>query len=145
MRDSAHNMTLLPVIPPAANNNLGTTPLVGAIIDRLGFETLTYGIITGTLSDADATYAVLLEESDAANMDGANAVADADMISQTAGVAPETAAAFNYGDDAEMRKLGYIGNKRYTRLTITPTGANSGDSPIAAIAILGGAHSKPAA
>lgn len=143
MRDSAHNMTVLPVIAPAANNNLGTTPLVGTIIDRLGYESLTYAIATGALTDADATYAVLLEEGDASDLSGGSAVADADMISQTAGTAPETAAAFTYANDGIVRKLGYIGNKRYTRLTITPTGANSGDSPIAAVAVLGGSHSKP--
>lgn len=139
MRDQAHNITLRPVIAPAANADLGTTPLVGSIIDRLGYDSLTYGIITGTLSDANATYAVLLEESDDSGMSGANAVADADLIGT------EAAAAFTYANDGVTRKLGYVGNKRYTRLTITPTGADSGNSPIAAIAILGGAHVRPVA
>ncbi|MFZ5690542.1 MAG: hypothetical protein ACOY5F_04745 [Pseudomonadota bacterium] len=137
MRDQAHNLTLRPVIAPAANANLGTTPLVGAIIDRQGFESLTYGIITGTLSDADATYTVLLEESDAANMSGANAVADGDLIYT------EASAGFVFSDDGVTRKLGYIGSKRYTRITITPAAADSGNSPIAAIAILGGPHVRP--
>lgn len=137
MRDQANNVTLRPVIAPAANANLGTTPLVGSIIDRLGYDSLTYGIITGTLSDADATYTALLEESDAANMDPANAVADADLIGT------EVAAGFTHANDGVTRKLGYVGNKRYTRLTITPAAADSGNSPIAAIAILGNAHQRP--
>jgi hypothetical protein len=139
MRDQAHNLTLRPVIAPAANSNLGTTPLVGSIIDRLGYQSVTYGIITGTLSDVDATYTVLLEESDAANMDSANAVADADLIGT------ESAAGFTHANDGVARKLGYIGNKRYTRLTITPAAADSGNSPIAAIAILGGPDVRPVA
>jgi hypothetical protein len=130
-------MKLMPVIVPAANANLGTTPLVGAIVDRLGYESLTYGIVTGTLSDVDATYTVSLEESDAANMDGANAVADADLIGT------EAAAGFTYANDGVTRKLGYVGNKRYTRLTITPAAADSGNTPVAAIAILSGAHVRP--
>lgn len=138
MRDQAHNITLRPVIAPAANSNLGTTPLVGTIIDRLGFDSLTYGIITGTLSDADATYTVLLEESDDSGMSGAAAVADADLIGT------ESAAGFTYANDGVTRKLGYIGNKRYTRLTITPAAADSGNSPIAVIAILGNPDSRPA-
>lgn len=136
MRDQANNLTVRPVIAPAANTDLGTTPLVGTVIDRAGYESLTYAIITGTLSDANATYAVLVEESDE---DDANftAVADADLIGT------EAAAAFNYGDDGETRKIGVVNNKRYTRLTITPTGADSGNSPIAAVAILGRPHSAP--
>lgn len=138
MRDFANNIAVRPVIAPAANTDLGTTALVGTVIDRLGFEGLTYAIITGTLSDADATYTVLLEESDES---GANftAVSDANMIGT------EAAAGFVFSDDGETRKLGYIGNKRYTRLTITPAAANSGNSPIAAIAILGHAASRPVA
>lgn len=139
MRDQANSLTLRPVIAPAANNNLGTTPLVGTIIDRAGYEALTYGIITGTLSDTDATYTVLLEESDASNMSPANAVADADLIGT------EAAAGFIFSDDGVTRKLGYVGNKRYTRLTITPAAANDGNSPIAAIAILGRPHEAPVA
>jgi hypothetical protein len=139
MRDFANNIAVLSVIAPAANNDLGTTPLVGAIIDRLGFESLTYAIATGALTDANATYSVLLEESDAANMDGASAVADADLIGT------EAAAGFTYANDGVVRKLGYVGNKRYTRLTITPAGADDGDSPIAAVAILGNANNRPVA
>ena len=139
MRDHANNLTVRPVIAPAANTDLGTTPLVGSIIDRSGYETLTYAIITGTLSDANATYAVLLEESDDSGMSGATAVADADLIGT------EADAAFTYADDGETRKIGVVNNKRYTRLTITPTGADSGNSPIAAIAILGRPHTAPVA
>ena len=43
MRDQANNLTFRPVIVPAANTDLGTTPLVGSIIDRRGYESLTYG------------------------------------------------------------------------------------------------------
>lgn len=138
MRDLASNIAVRPVIAPAANNNLGTTPLVGTVIDRLGFGALAYAIITGTLSDANATYAVLVEESDAADT-GFTAVDDAYLTGT------EAAAGFNFGDDGETRKIGYRGPKRFTRLTVTPTGADSGDSPIAAIAILGNPHNAPVA
>ena len=139
MRDHANNITIRPVIAPGTYTDAGTTPWVGAVIDRAGYETLTYAIVTGTLSDINATYAVLLEEDDAIGMGTANAVADADMIGT------EAEAAFTYANDGVSRKLGYIGNKRYTRLTITPTGADSGNSPIAAVAILGRPHERPAA
>lgn len=138
MRDLANNLAIRPVIAPAVNTDIGTTPLVGTVIDRLGFESLCYAIVTGTLSDADATYTVLLEESDASGS-GFAAVADSDLIGT------EATAGFTFADDGETRKLGYIGDKRYTRLTITPAGANSGNSPIAAVAILGNAVERPVA
>jgi hypothetical protein len=140
MRDMAHNIQVKRVLSPVSVAD--NTAAVGQIIDRLGFESLTYIIATGSIADADATFAVLLEESDASNMDGAAAVADADMISQTSGSAPEAAAGFQFDDDNEVRKLGYIGNKRYTRLTITPS-ANASAALLSAVAVLGNPAKAP--
>jgi hypothetical protein len=137
MRDLAHNIQLKRVISVSDN-----TAQVGQIIDRLGYDSLTYLIATGSIADADATFAVLLEESDASDMTGAAAVADADMISQTSGTAPEAAAGFKFDDDNEVRKIGYVGNKRYTRLTITPS-ANASAALLSAVAVLGHPHSAP--
>ena len=108
---------------------------VGEIIDHQGYESATYIINTGALVDADAVFTVLLEESDSSVMTGAVSVADADMISQGAGV-PETAAGFQFDDDNEVRTLGYRGTKRYTRLTMTPA-TNTGAWPIGAVCVLG--------
>jgi hypothetical protein len=118
------------------------TAAVSQIIDRKGYQSCTLVIATGTLADADATFAVLVEDGDAANLSDNAAVADAELISQTVDVAPETAAAFAFGDDDEVRKIGYIGSKRYVRLTITPA-TNSGSAPIAAVAILGNPDLAP--
>lgn len=136
MRDLLNNIHPLKVITPVvvADN----TAQVGAIIDRQGYDSLTYLIITGTLADADATFTVLLEEGDQANMSDAAAVDDADLIGT------EALAGFTFADDGETRKLGYRGNKRYTRLTITPAN-NAGNAPIAAIAVLGHAAIKATA
>lgn len=114
------------------------TALVSQIIDRQGFSALEFAIATGSIADADATFAVLIEDGDAANLSDAAAVPDALLIGT------EGAAGFQFDDDNETRKIGYAGNKRYVRLTITPTG-NASAALIAAIAILGGAHSSPVA
>ncbi len=106
------------------------TAAVSQIIDRQGYESLTFAIATGSLADADATFAVLVEDGDAANLSDAAAVADENLLGT------EALAGFNFGDDDETRKIGYIGNKRYIRLTITPTG-NAAAALIAAVAILG--------
>lgn len=133
LRDHADNIMLKRVISPTRVTD--DTAQVGQIIDRQGAKSVTYVIATGTLADANATFAVLLEHGDDSALADAAAVADADMISQTSGTAPETAAAFAFGDDDEVRKLGYVGDKRYTRLTITPSG-NTGNADLAALAAL---------
>jgi hypothetical protein len=134
LRDMASNVQVKRVLSPAVATD--NTPQVGQIIDHRGHDMATYIIATGTLADSDATFVVLLEEGSASNMSDAAAVADADMVSQLRGTAPETAAAFQFDDDNEVRKIGYIGAKRYTRLTITPVD-NSGNAPLAAVCVLG--------
>lgn len=131
MRDLLDNIDLkvshAPVV--VADN----TAQVGNIIDRRGFDGLTFAIALGTLADADATFAVTMDEGDAANLSDAAAVAAADIIGTLA------LAGFTFASDNLCRKVGYAGKKRYVRLTITPTG-NSGNAPISSVAIL----SKPA-
>lgn len=139
MKDLTNAITPKRVLSPVSAS--ADTALVGEIIDKKGFESVTYIIATGSLGDADVTFTVLLEESDAANMAGAAAVADADLLGT------EALAGFQFDDDNECRKLGYIGSKRYTRLTITPSG-NSGTPSaalLAAVAILGHPQIAPTA
>lgn len=140
MRDTLHNNKYVPAIPPIVVGD--NTAQVGAWIDRQGFEGLTFGILSGTIADADATFAVKLEEADADDQSDAAEVADGDMISEVADTAPEAAAGFDYADDGVAKKVGYIGHKRFVRLTLTP--ANNADSaPVAAFAHLTHAASRP--
>lgn len=140
MRDLTNNILVKRAISPVVVSD--TTAAVSQIIDTRGFDSLTFIIATGTLADADATFAVLVEDGNDSGLSDNAAVADAELISQTSGTAPETAAAFTFADDDEVRKIGYIGAKRYVRLTITPA-ANSGSAPIAAVAVLGHAAISP--
>lgn len=121
-------------IAPAANANLGTTALTSAIIDCADARATEFVIITGTLSDADAVYSVLLEEGDNSALSDNAAVADADML--PAGTGQEAAAGFTFANDSVVRTIGYVGIKRYVRLTITPTTtADSGNTPIAVLVV----------
>ena len=128
MRDLMNNVAIKRVLSPVSVAD--TTAQVGQIIDRQGYDSLTYVIATGSIADADATFTVLLEEGDVSNLSDAAAVADADLIGT------EVLAAFQFDDDNECRKLGYKGAKRYTRLTITPV-ANASAALLAAVAVLG--------
>lgn len=133
MRDGITRKQVKRVLSPASVAD--TTAQVGQIVDHQGFDSASYFILTGSIADADATFTVLLEEGDASNLSDATAVADADMVSQTRGTAPETAAGFQFDDDNEVRKIGYVGNKRYTRLTITPVN-NASAALLAACCVL---------
>lgn len=126
MKDLMSLIDVKRVISPASVAD--NTAQVGQVIDRRGFDSLTYVIAAGSIADADATFTVLLEESD---QSGSNfvAVADADLIGT------EALAGFQFDDDNECRKLGYKGNKRYTRLTITPVN-NASAALLAAVAVL---------
>lgn len=136
MKDLASNIDVKRVISPVSVAD--NTAQVGQIIDRRGFDSVTFMIATGSVADADATFTVLLEESDDSGMSGGNAVADADLIGT------EALAGFQFDDDNECRKLGYVGNKRYLRLTITPAN-NASAALLAAVAVLGHPSLAPTA
>ena len=140
MRDFAHSIQVKRVLSPVSVAD--NTAQVGQIIDRLGYGSVAYIINIGSVADADATFTTLLEESDDAAFSTSNAVADADMLSQTSGTAPEAAASFQYDSDNQVRKLGYVGNKRYTRLTITPA-LNASAALFSAVAVLGHPQYSP--
>lgn len=120
MRDLANNLTFKNAIPPVAART-DNTAIVSTTLDVRDMEGAVLVIQNGTNTDANATFAVLLEESADSGMSGQNAVADNDMNGT------EALAGFQFDDDTECRKLGYHGTKRYIRATITPTGNDSGN------------------
>jgi hypothetical protein len=135
MKDLFNSINPKRVLSPSAGPT-DNTAQVGQIIDRQGFESVTYVIATGSLADADATFTVLLEEGDQANMSDAATPAAADLLGTAA------LASFIFSDDDKVFKIGYIGSKRYTRLTITPAN-NASAGALCAVAILGHAAVKP--
>lgn|SRR6185437_7554882 len=140
MFDSLHTTKFQNAIGPlvVADN----TAEVGAWIDRSGFQSLTFGIQTGAIATGGATFAVTMDEADAADHSDAAAVDTSDMISSIIGEAAETAASFTGANANSTFKIGYIGTKRYVRLTITPA-SNSGNAALAAVAALGHANLRP--
>ena len=135
MRDSLNCCHPLVAIPPGAAVT-DNTPLVGNVIDVLGYDCLTFAILIGTLADADATFAMTLEHGNTANLADAAAVPADQLVGTLA------TAGFTFADAYKTRKIGYIGNKRYVRLTVTPTN-NSGAAYISALAMQCCAHQEP--
>ncbi len=114
-----------------------TTAIVSQTIDMADLLGLEWVILTGSLADADATFTVLMEEGDVSDMSDAAAVADVDMLptpNSVSSTAPEAAASFTFAADDSVKTIGYVGIKRYVRLTITPA-ANSGAALIAVAAV----------
>jgi hypothetical protein len=106
------------------------TAQVSQIIDTMGFFGLEFLIATGSIADADATFAVTLDEGDAANLSDAASVATANIDGTLA------LAGFQFDSDDGVRKIGIKElTKRYYRLTITPTG-NASAALMSAIALL---------
>lgn len=138
MRDLMNNIHTVNAISPVAART-DNTAIVSSIIDTQGYDSLTFAIAVGTNTDANATFAVLVEDGDASNLSDAAAVADDDLIGT------EALAGYTFSDDAESRKIGYRGSKRYVRMTVTPSGNDSGNIFLAGIAILGHPNRAPTA
>lgn len=129
-RDLHNHIHPVPVLSPKAAVTSDVAQ-VGAIIDTLGYESLEFVINIGTNTDTNATFVVLVEDGDNSALSDNVAVVDAELLGT------EALAGFTFADDVECRKIGYVGSKRYVRLTITPSGNDSGNIFISATAILG--------
>ncbi len=134
--DLQNNINPIRAISPVSVAD--NTAQVSQIIDRRGYGALEFIIATGSIGDADATFTVLVEDGDAANLSDATAVADEQLLGT------EALAGFQFDSDDKTRKIGYIGNKRYVRLTITPAG-NASAALLSAVAVLGCPELAPTA
>jgi hypothetical protein len=138
MKDLHNNIHTVPLIVPVAART-DNTAIVSAIIDRKGYESCELVIVTGTNTDSNATFSVLVEDGDDSSLNDNAAVADAELLGT------EALAGFTVDDDNECRKIGYVGSKRYVRVTVTPAGNDSGNIFIAGVAILGHPNIAPTA
>lgn len=110
------------------------TTTAGDIIDTAGYSSLLFAIQSGTLTDG--TYTVLIEEGDDSGLSDAAAVADADLTNT------ESSASFAATDDNTVTKIGYVGSKRYVRLSLVSASTSSGGT-LGAIAIQGSPITAP--
>lgn len=110
------------------------TTTAGDIIDTAGYSSLLFAIQSGTLTDG--TYTVLIQEGDESNLSDASAVADADLTNT------EASASFAATDDNTVTKIGYVGSKRYVRLSLVSASTSSGGT-LGAIAIQGSPITAP--
>ncbi|WP_017993825.1 hypothetical protein [Rhizobium leguminosarum] len=122
--DSAQGMAVQNAVNTGAISTSTTT--AGVIIDTQGYNSLTFILNMGARTDG--TYTLSVEHGDAANLSDTSTPAADDLVGTAAG----TALAVAQG----VKKLGYVGNKRYVRANIVSTGVTSG-ATAGALAILG--------
>lgn len=137
MKDIHSNIHTVQVVAPVSHAT-GDAAIVGNIVDRANFDSLEYSINLGANAATAGVYAVTLEHGDNSALSDAATVVAPDLSGTTAN------ASFGFGDVNKTRKLGYVGSKRYTRLTITPTG-NNGAFLMGVIAIQGDPVNAPTA
>lgn len=127
MRDLVSNVKVKVGLVPAASSS--TTDRVGEVIDRKGYDSLFFALITDGIAASSLAALLLIEESD----DGSSftAVADKDLI----GTESDTAITATT-DKADDLKVGYQGDKRYVRATFDLT-TNNGTDVTAIVAVLG--------
>lgn len=101
----------------------------GNIIDRQGYESVTFVVALGTVTTADAenTLTVSLEASDASDMSGAEAVTSANGLVGANLVVNAT------GLSGKAGAFGYVGDKRYLRVKVTEAGTASAIVGVAAL------------
>lgn len=117
-------LTALPAVAVAGN---GST--VGAIIDRDGADALE--LILSVAGFTDGVYDVLVEDGDDIALADAAPVVDAELLGTEAG-----AALIANGTSS----IGYVGNKRYVRLTVVATGVTTGATAVSAVAVKSALH-----
>lgn len=135
MRDISDRVHVAMAFPPKAAVT-DNTAQVSTVADLKGFGSCMLALGTGTLSDADATFTLLIEDS--ADNSTFAAVDDA-YLNGT-----EVLGSFQFDDDNETRKIGYTGGKRYVRATVTPAN-NTGNLFLAGVWVLGHPSRQPTA
>lgn len=131
-----HN-TKFPNVALDLQNIVSNTNTVGNIIDiqqQPGFNSIEMYIIAGAITDG--AYAVLLEHGDDPSLSDAAPVPDDDLTNL------ESTADFSATDDDLVKRIGYVGGKRFLRLTLVSTGVTTGGF-FTAMALLG--HARTAA
>lgn len=132
LHDLANNLTLKRALSPVSVAD--NTAQVSQVFDLIDQRSAALAILTGSLADADATFTVLIEESDASGS-GYTAVADENLNGT------EALASFLFSDDDKVLKIGYTGIKRYIRATITP--ANNASAGLLAAVWIGVPKRRP--
>jgi hypothetical protein len=130
-RDQKNNIKVQNALNIASISSNTTT--AGVEIDTQGYESVTFEIITGARTDGTVT--PLIQESDTSGS-YSGSVSDDDLIGLEADAALSAA--------HSRSRIGYIGTKRYVKLSLVSTSVTSGLTAGSSV-ILGDPKSAPVA
>jgi hypothetical protein len=137
-------LNILKAIHPKA---VGTTGAANGslsdVIDRRGYHSLEYILNYGVTPSAVDKFGVIVYESDSATAASFTSVADADLIGTEADAGTTSGARASGTTMNLTKKIGYRGNKRYSRIRVYGIGSATGI--VAANAVLGHADLRPVA
>ena len=130
--DSANGLTPKVALNTAAISTSTTTN--GVILDTQDYNALTFVLNVGARTDG--TFTASVTHGDDSGLSDGTAPDASDLVGTLASTAISTA--------QTMKKLGYVGNKRYVRLSVVSTTVTSG-ATVGATAILSRPAVGPAA
>jgi len=104
------------------NEAVGTTGtgVKGAVIDRKGYNGVEFLITYGAVTTTTGTITIGVLESDSATTGTFTSVADADLLGTEALASLPAATRTDGVGDKVVKRIGYIGKKRYVRITEVP-------------------------
>lgn len=147
MKDLYNNLEVVSIIDPVTVTS-GSAPAAVGDIDLAGFNSALIVYSVGTSADtlsASLYHTLKLEHADDDGTGSAgdySAVAAADVL----GVTPAQGIIFTIDDPAKdnaVYKCGYVGGKRFLKITAAETGATSG-CPISVVLVKGHGLDVPA-
>lgn len=141
MKDLHHDLKTVQTLDPAVT----TSARAGAPIDRQGFEAVEHIVLFGASGDTLSS-SLKIETKLEASEDGANwvAVTDAKAVNGEVSANGVFATVDAAAKAQTEYRVGYVGNARYSRVTLVLSGAHTNGTPVSALAILASAHVKPA-
>lgn len=141
MRDIHNSLKAVQTLDPAPS----TETRYGAPVDGKGFQAVEHLVLIGAAGGAlseDCAIACVLQSSENGS-DWLPVTAAHDVL----GAPPDEAGIFarleSNEDDLAICRTGYTAPARYTRVGVLFTGEHEGPTPVAALALLAGAHLKP--
>ena len=130
--DMYSNIKPVQVLDPVSPAATGAA--AGTVIDRAGFNSVTFIISNGAVSSTGFVLTPTVKSGSATG--SLSAVADADLIGTEAGATISGATS-----DGEIAKIGYIGIDRYVTVDLDVAGAATGVHSV--VAILGDPINAP--
>src|SRR5438445_5998879 len=111
-KDGHNNIAVRRCIDPqSVSTNIA---IVSQIIDRAGYETLEFLIVSGNIASGTAVFTLTAEHGDSPTLADTVAITDP---SPTLLLGTLAGASFTFASPSSQFRVGYIGNRRYIRIT----------------------------